>query len=67
MYTIVLNGQPRACVPGRTLHDLLAETGHAQRRVAVEVNREIVPKSQHAQREIRDGDRIEIVQALGGG
>jgi sulfur carrier protein len=33
----------------------------------VEVNREIVPKSEHARREIRDGDRIEIVHALGGG
>ncbi len=67
MYTIVLNGQSRTCAPGRTLRDLLAETGYAQRRVAVEINREIVPNSQHAQREIRDGDRIEIVHALGGG
>ncbi len=67
MNSIVLNGQPRACAPGRTLHDLLAEAGYAQRRVAVEVNREIVPKSEHAQRELRDGDNIEIVHALGGG
>ena len=67
MLTIVLNGQSRACAPGRTLDELLAETGYAQRRVAVEINREIVPKSQHAQREIRDGDRIEIVNAIGGG
>jgi sulfur carrier protein len=67
MNTIVLNGQSRACAPGRTLLDLLAEVGYAQRRVAVEVNREIVPKSEHAQREIRDGDRVEIVHALGGG
>ena len=67
MNTILLNGQSRTCAPGRTLLDLLAESGYAQRRVAVEVNREIVPKSEHAQREIRDGDRIEIVHALGGG
>ena len=67
MHTIVLNGQPRACTPGSTLHDLLAEAGYAQRRVAVEINSEIVPKSQHAERAINDGDRIEIVQALGGG
>jgi len=67
MHTIVLNGQSRTCAAGRTLRDLLAEAGYAQRRVAVEVNREIVPKSEHAQREIRDGDRIEIVHALGGG
>ncbi|MDE1885988.1 MAG: sulfur carrier protein ThiS [Xanthomonadaceae bacterium] len=67
MYMIVVNGQSRTCAPGRTLCELLAETGYAQRRVAVEVNREIVPKSQHALREILDGDRIEIVHALGGG
>ena len=67
MHTIVLNGQSRPCAVGRTLRDLLAETGYAQRRVAVEINREIVPRSEHAQREIRDGDRIEIVHALGGG
>ncbi|HST28992.1 MAG TPA: sulfur carrier protein ThiS [Rudaea sp.] len=67
MNTIVLNGQSRACAPGRTLLDLLAEAGYAQRRVAVEVNREIVPKSEHAQREVCDGDHIEIVHALGGG
>lgn len=67
MCTIILNGKPLTCAPGRTLGDLLAEAGYAQRRVAVEVNREIVPKSEHAQREIRDGDSIEIVHALGGG
>lgn len=67
MNTIVLNGQSRTCVPGHTLRDLLAEAGYAQRRVAVEINREIVPKSEHAQREIHDGDRIEIVNAIGGG
>ena len=67
MHTIVLNGHTRTCAPGRTLSDLLAEAGYAQRRVAVEVNREIVPKSEHARREIRAGDRIEIVHALGGG
>jgi len=67
MHTIVLNGQPRNCAPGRTLRDLLDEAGYGQRRVAVEINREIVPKSEHAQREIRDGDRIEIVNAIGGG
>ena len=39
----------------------------AQRKVAVEVNREIVPRSLHAQRTVRDGDRVEIVHAIGGG
>jgi sulfur carrier protein len=46
---------------------LLADTGHGERRVAVEVNREIVPRSRHVQHELHDGDRVEIVQAIGGG
>ncbi|HVB84740.1 MAG TPA: sulfur carrier protein ThiS [Rhodanobacteraceae bacterium] len=64
---IILNGQPRDCAAGATLAALLAVTGHAQRRVAVEVNREIVPRGQHAQRVLAEGDRVEIIHAVGGG
>ena len=46
---------------------LLATANFAERRIAVEVNREIVPKSRHGQHVLRDGDRVEIVQAMGGG
>jgi len=46
---------------------LLDQTGFGQRRVAIEINREIVPRSAHAQRVLREGDRVEIVHALGGG
>ena len=46
---------------------LLDESGYGVRRVAVEVNREIVPRSLHAQHALREGDRVEIVQAIGGG
>ena len=64
---IYLNGQPHECAAATTVAGLLAETGHGERRVAVEVNREIVPRSRHALHELRDGDRVEIVQAIGGG
>ncbi len=64
---IFLNGQSRECATATTVASLLAETGHGERRVAVEVNREIVPRSRHGQHELRDGDRVEIVQAIGGG
>ncbi|MGH8042458.1 MAG: sulfur carrier protein ThiS [Rudaea sp.] len=67
MLTIVLNGQPRQLTPGCNLLELLDKAGYAGRRIAVEINREIVPRSLHAHRQIRDGDRIEIVHALGGG
>jgi len=46
---------------------LLAENGYAERKVAVEINREIVPRSMHAERIIHDGDKVEVVHALGGG
>jgi sulfur carrier protein len=64
---IVLNGQSHRLEGEPTLAGLLAEAGLAGRRVAVEVNREIVPRGRHAEHRLRDGDRVEIVQALGGG
>ncbi len=50
-----------------TVSRLLQEAGYAGRRVAVEVNREIVPRSRHDAHELSEGDRVEIVQAIGGG
>jgi len=67
MATILLNGQSRNIDDGITLGALLAASEYAQHRIAVEINREIVPKSLHAKRVLQDGDRIEIVQAMGGG
>lgn len=64
---IFLNGQSHECASATTVASLLADTGHGERRVAVEVNREIVPRSRHVQHELHDGDRVEIVQAIGGG
>lgn len=64
---IFLNGQAHECPSASTVAGLLAATGYGERRVAVEVNREIVPRSRHAQHELREGDRVEIVQAIGGG
>ncbi|HZX90764.1 MAG TPA: sulfur carrier protein ThiS [Rudaea sp.] len=67
MVKIILNGAPREVSANLSVGGLLDAEGYAQRKVAVEVNREIVPKSQHAQRILGEGDRIEIVHAIGGG
>ncbi len=67
MLQIQLNGEARALPVGTTVADLIEQLGHAGRRVAVEVNREIVPKSRHAERALADGDVVELVHALGGG
>jgi len=64
---IQLNGDTLAIEPARTIADLLADQGLAGRRVAVEVNGEIVPRGQHEAHVLVAGDRVEIVHALGGG
>lgn len=64
---ITLNGEARHVEPGTTLEALLALAGHAGRKVAVEVNLAVVPRSLHASHVLADGDRVEIIQAIGGG
>jgi len=64
---IRLNGQPRALDPGASIADLLRLEGLAERRVAVEVNGTIVPRSVHAAHALAEGDQVEVVHALGGG
>jgi sulfur carrier protein len=64
---ITLNGQARITADGTTVSMLLEQLGYAGRRVAVERNGTIVPKSQHPQTALADQDRLEIVVAVGGG
>ncbi|HEU0152551.1 MAG TPA: sulfur carrier protein ThiS [Arenimonas sp.] len=64
---IQLNGQPREIPAGTLLAALLEAAGYAGRKVAVEVNLEVVPRSQHASHALADGDRVEIIHAIGGG
>lgn len=64
---IQLNGEPRDVAEPITISELLVSAGYTQQRVAVEVNRDIVPKSRHSTHQLHDGDRVEIVQAIGGG
>ncbi len=64
---IQLNGESRTLTRQMLLQELLEAEGLAERRVAVEVNGEIVPRSQHGERSLAEGDVIEIVHALGGG
>lgn len=64
---ILLNGALLPVPEDTTLAALLEAQQLAQRRVAVEVNGEIVPRSRHAGQVLREGDRVEVVHALGGG
>jgi sulfur carrier protein len=63
---IQVNGEPRQ-VEANTILALVEELGLDVRKVAVERNLEIVPRSLHGQTAIMDGDRIEVVQFVGGG
>ena len=64
---IVLNGEPLDLPAALDVAALLARLGLAQKRVAVEVNREIVPRSRHGQHVLNEGDEVELVHAMGGG
>lgn len=65
--TVVLNGEERRCREGMTIADLVDELGLGKRRIAVEVNREIIPRDHYATHLLNAGDRIEIVHFVGGG
>lgn len=64
---IVLNGQPRSLDSPINIAGLIESLGFTGKRIAVERNGEIVPKSAHAQTMLAAGDRLEIVVAVGGG
>jgi thiamine biosynthesis protein ThiS len=67
MPRVVYNGEPRSVAAGTTVAGLLAELKLDARRVAVEVNLELVPRQKHADTILADGDRLEIVTLVGGG
>ena len=65
---LTLNGEPYAEAPaGSTVADLLARLELEPARVAVELNRDIVPKAGYAERRLQDGDALEILHFVGGG
>ncbi|AJY48803.1 MULTISPECIES: sulfur carrier protein ThiS [Halomonadaceae] len=64
---IRLNGEPHTLSTGLTAADLVEQLGLSGRRIAVEINEEIVPRSQHADTHLADGDHVEVVHAIGGG
>lgn len=64
---ITLNGATREIVASLTVATLLEHEGLAGKRLAVERNGEIVPKSRHAETRLEEGDLLEIVVAVGGG
>jgi thiamine biosynthesis protein ThiS len=64
---LTINGETRDVPPVDTLGELIAALSLDTRKVAVERNLEIVPRSLHAETPVAEGDRIEIVHFIGGG
>ena len=64
---LTINGETRILAPAETLSALVEQLGMKSDRVAIELNRAIVPREQWAQTPLKDGDRLEIVHFVGGG
>jgi len=64
---INVNGEPRQVAETCSVAQLIEEMGLTGRRLAVEVNLDIVPRSSHASHQLQAGDKVEIVHAIGGG
>ena len=63
----VLNGQPEQAPSPLSVQALLERFDLQRRRVAVAINTRVVPRSQFTDVQVEDGDRIEVIQAVGGG
>ena len=64
---VLVNGAALDLPEGASINVLIERMQLAGKRVAVEINSEIVPRSAHAYTSLRANDRVEIVQAIGGG
>jgi thiamine biosynthesis protein ThiS len=64
---VIINGEPQQVPDGTTLALLLARLEVNASHTAVEVNRRLVPREEHADRRLQEGDELEIVTLVGGG
>ena len=64
---LTVNGEPMALPAGTTIGALIEHLGLVGKRLAIELNEDIVPRSQHADTALAEGDQVEVVRAIGGG
>ncbi|RTZ74019.1 MAG: thiamine biosynthesis protein ThiS [Gammaproteobacteria bacterium] len=64
---ILVNGEEKTVPEGLRLSELIASLTLEGNRYAVEVNEELIPRTEHEQHQLEEQDRVEIVQAIGGG
>jgi len=67
LLSIRVNGEARRLQAGSSVADLVVSLGLGGRKLAVAVNHDVVPRAQHALHRLLEGDRVEILEAVGGG
>ncbi len=64
---IILNGKAQSIADQCTVSDLIVQLGLTEKRLAVEVNLDIIPRSEHQNHQLQENDKVEVVHAIGGG
>ena len=64
---LVVNGENLKIDKHSNAQDLITQLGYQDQRIALEINKVIIPKSKHTKFNLNDGDKIEIIKAVGGG
>lgn len=67
MIELIINGQPQQFKSTLNIQQLIVYLNLQNKRIAIERNGEIVPRSQFSDQELNDGDQLEVVIAVGGG
>lgn len=64
---IIVNGVEISLPKGSNIQDLITQLGYENKRIAIEVNEAIIPKSKHLSHPLESLDRVEVINAVGGG
>ena len=64
---IIVNGEETSLPEDSNIQDLIAQLGYNNKRIAIEVNEVIIPKSEHHSYLLESLDRVEVINAVGGG
>lgn len=67
MINLSVNSEPAQVAPGTNLSEALQSWDYGDRKIAVAINGEFVPRTTYAQRQLNDGDQLDIVKPVGGG
>ena len=64
---IIVNGEEISLPKGSNIQDLIIQLGYENKRIAIEINEAIIPKSKHLFHHLESLDRVEVINAVGGG